>query len=239
VATSGVAEAATEVLVPETVRETSVEIEIDSDSYVTVGTTAWESWTTSNSATSDIIWGNWSNRLIFADNSNSTGDSNLTISTSTGSTAWTSWNSSQYSVWREWTDEERVAARVRQNVRDSRRVRATVAEQLKGMDLLRQVLNDLEWEDYRRHGSVRVMGSDEQLYEVGDGNLVYRIRADGTIEGRCWHVSHQYCLADRIAGVVLALRADASAYERYGNTNYVSDELANRVRARRAFRRAS
>lgn len=106
--------------------------------------------------------------------------------------------------------------------------------------LLRSILTEGEWLDWRLHESVRVVGSLGGVYEIGCRGwtgMIHRIGVDGIpTEKLCCHPPSCYPPEDRVATLVLALRTDEGEVLRKANRHRMGEEERRRVAARRLHR---
>ncbi len=102
--------------------------------------------------------------------------------------------------------------------------------------LLKSLLTEPEWLEYKEHDSILVLGSDDILYEVGYSGwqgMIYAIGPDGSIAQKlCCHPPHDYPRDDRVAAVMLALRSDAAGVVQKANSYPLCDDEKNMVRRR-------
>jgi len=204
----------------------------DTDTY---SDTAWTGWvnsqpliagdcitvtTTSNAtvAASDIIWNEWTNI------------GTINTDTNGGTITWQGWSKSVAES-KEQCEKRRKAEIIR--LRERRK--ALVAAQ----KLLKHVLSDDEFEEYRRYNCVRVRGK-KHIYEVGVGNIIYVLDFKGEpLRKLCCHASRSYPAQDRLLAAVLTARADEELILVKGNDNSFLSHEKDQVRARRAHRSAA
>lgn len=189
-------------------------------------------------------------------------DTTTNVSVTTGSSdttgsfqnvVWDSWNSTtttgssyttsgQVVYWRSWaSDADREAARRRreQAALKSRLERSPIRK--RAAALLRRLLSDDQWRDYEQHESVRVVGSQGGLYEVGHNNwegMLVKLdpQTEQPIEKLCCHPSASYPAEDRIATMVLALQTDEPSILAKANRHPWKQYERERVEKRRLFR---
>jgi hypothetical protein len=133
-----------------------------------------------------------------------------------------------------WRPDPNAALKRKLERRRSQRGIRRAADQL-----LQSILTEAEWEEWRRYDSVRVVGSEGGVYEVGVGweGMLFKIGIDGEPEQKlCCHPSTQYPTGDRMATMILALRTNEAEIIRKANVHHFSDADKQRVRARRAHR---
>jgi hypothetical protein len=120
-------------------------------------------------------------------------------------------------------------------------------------ELLMSILGDYEQREWRHYGSVRILGSEGGLYEVGIGSsigcggwggegeswqgMLYGLSLDGNPTHKlCIHASKDYPPEDRAAGLILALRHDEAAVLAKANRHQFTKYEEERVKLRRAFK---
>jgi hypothetical protein len=131
--------------------------------------------------------------------------------------------------------ERELRARLRKMA--ERRAKKEIERRAK--ELLESILTPEELEGYRKHGSVRIRGQ-HGIYDVGSGwsGMIFMLDHDGEPKYKlCCHPSFNYPTADRIAAVVLALKADEEGVLARANRHMFSEMDRRRVKAWRGHRR--
>ena len=181
----------------------------------------------SSSTTTDGVWISWVN------DATNTGSSWVTDSTTTSS------------PWITWTIQavDLAASRARATKLRLEKERKARQPREKARTLLRSLLTEEEWQSWREHNSVRLLGSEGGLYEIGCGwaGMLYKLdpATSEPLAKLCCHPPSHFPVEDRVATLVLALRADENDVLHRANVHHFSDEEKRRVRARRAHRLAS
>lgn len=192
----------------------------------------WGTWTTaasnvtSGTINTDAIWNSWT--VDTAD---------ITASNVAANGLWRIWvdgaEQPQPAVWSNSPNPLHALKEKLQRRRKQRGIRESANR------LLQLILTDEEWQEWRRYESVRIVGSGGGVYEVGVGweGMLFKIGIDGEPEKKlCCHPSTRYPTADRVATMILALRADEVGVIRKANVHPFSDNEKLRVKARRAHR---
>ena len=169
------------------------------------------------------------------------------------------------SAWRFWIDEPnitihpQVGAASLAPVQFAPTPRPTKVEELKtkllrvrkrrpalvrGKALLRSIVSEEQWKDYLIYGSIREVG-ERAIYEIGVGWMghVYELGLDGEpirklcIQMGTGNTACPWVAEDRIAAILLALRADeAGTVATAGVHGWMKNER-ERVKARRGHKR--
>lgn len=116
--------------------------------------------------------------------------------------------------------------------------------------LLHDILCPEEWLEYRRYGSVRVVGSLGGIYEVGRGGArtakhgwsgnVYQLGPAGDpLQKLCVHAGFNFPIADEMVGLILALRTNEQAVLDKANRHRFQPHEKERVKLRRIFQEAA
>jgi hypothetical protein len=113
--------------------------------------------------------------------------------------------------------------------------------------LLMRVLDAEEQLEYRRYGSVRVVGSKGSVYEVGRSGvrgspgrgwsgMLYKIAPDGSADKKlCVHPSFNFPCGDRMVALILALRDNEDAVLKLANEHSMCGREKAQVKLRRRF----
>jgi len=188
---------------------------------------------TTTSNYSNIVWDSWV----------TTGNTVTTNSDITIVTDGTVESPYQTTIWKTWSEsaEDSKKAREQRRKDEIKRKREAEKKRKRAEALLKSILTIEEWDDYRLYDSVRVRGQ-KGIYDIGMGwqGMIYRLDHQGEpMDKLCCHPPGQYPAADRIAAVVLALRADESAVLKEANVHSFYGDEKRRVKARRAHRRVA
>ncbi len=176
----------------------------------------WECWTadiatvTSSATTTAGYWSTWT-----------TGTTNSITVTAGTNSIWSSWSVAR---------EDRHEARKRQI--KARRKQSEIDERAER--LLLSLLNEEEQRDFKRYGSLRIVGK-KNVYEIGQRHdLVTVMDKKGVPQHNlCLHASLHYPKLDRLAATLLALRFDEEAVIKRGNFNSLRTREADHIMARR------
>lgn len=128
-------------------------------------------------------------------------------------------------------------ARLKQKLRTAGQRRAAKE---RGLELLRSLVTEEQWQEFRRYGSIRERGR-YAVYEIGCGwsGHVYELSFDGEpLRKLCVQMGigkggHQWTKGDRIAAVLLALRHDEQGLVKMAGEHRWGKHERERVRARR------
>jgi hypothetical protein len=125
------------------------------------------------------------------------------------------------------------------------RRRRQVSIDEKANALLRSILTDEEWREYRQYGSVRILGSLGGAYEVGQGRLpggrgwegsLYKLAPDGSAEQKlCIHAPLEYPVGDRMVALILTLRTNEQWVLDEANVHPLTPHEQQKVKLRRVF----
>ena len=192
----------------------------------------WNTWTTTTA--SNVTSGTFSTDAIWHSWTDGTGTSTDDI-TATNDGIWRIWVDGVEQAPVAWGSPNPLRALKErlQRRRKQRGIRESANR------LLQSILTDDEWQEWRRYESVRIVGSEGGVYEVGVGwgGMLFKIGIDGEPEKKlCCHPPSSYPTADRVATMILALRADEAEVIRKANVHHFSDNEKLRVKARRAHR---
>ncbi len=124
------------------------------------------------------------------------------------------------------------------------RVRKRRPALVRGKALLRSIVSEEQWKDYLAFGSIREAG-ELAIYELGAGwsGHIYEIGLDGEPTRKlCVHMGigdglTPWVAEDRIAAVLLALRADEAGTVKKACTHRWENHEKERVKARRGHKR--
>lgn len=206
----------------------------------------WYTWTaTSSATTTNGSWGDNCFKLWI------TSDSTTSATVCYRDNVWTGWTTGTTTANSNITfrrqeppapspEQVRKAqqATLKANLKKKRAERKA---RIKALDLLRLVLTLEEFQDYRRHGSVRVR-TQRGWYEVGGraSGKLYRLNEQGVpTQKLCYSLHGSYCREDNVAAIVLALKLNEEQFLRETRDNQFEGREKERVALRRFFREAA
>lgn len=211
---------------------------------VNTATNAWTNWcgtvgsTIHDEICNTVVWRSWVNDATGCDNSSNT----INVDGHT--------HRFEGGIYRPESAEEKAKRVARQTRERLKRQRLEVRAAVRAASLLKSILTAQQWNDWLRFGSVRIVGK-KGIYDVGAGKgwgeagrgwqgMIYRLDHNGEPQEKlCCHPPSSYPDEDRVAAVVLALRADEDDVLRKANSHAWGDHEKERVRLRRAHRIAA
>jgi hypothetical protein len=94
--------------------------------------------------------------------------------------------------------------------------------------------------EYRRYGSVQIVGSLGGKYEVGGGTPGMVVRLDDDwipVQKLCYHPDSSFVTEDRVAAVILDIKCDESRVREKANKFNWADNEQRRAAARRMHKK--
>jgi len=195
------------------------------DSQTTGDNFTWISWAaTASTGYTNAVWNEW------------------TTGTTTGS-SWVTYSTSPRKLTpEEKAKAEKAALRGKLSALKARlkELRAKREARERARNLLKELLTAAEWSEYRRYGSVQIVGSLGGKYEVGGATTGMVTQLDenwNPVQKICYHPSTQYAVEDRVAAVILDIKCDESRVRTQGNKHSWGTGEERRAKARRLHKR--